>query len=220
MLLWGAVLILVSVTICTFALYTLNADILVRDLLSQLLTLLTEKLDHPLLLVISFLILPVLGFPVTPLIILLGVQFDSFTGVLIMLMIMPVHLTVSFWITKRFLNTRADAFCRKTGYQIFQVPENQYMQFAFLFMAIPGVPYAIKNLMIPLFGLPFLYCVGIGWMVQGTVAIPFVVLGNTASQLGIYLFPGAIVLVGVSWLFSKKIKKGYDDIVKASIKKE
>lgn len=214
MLLLGTLLILVSA-----ALYTFSAGIPAHDLLSQLLALLTEKLDHPVILTLSFLILPIVGFPITPLLILLGIQFDSFTGVLIMLMIIPVHLTASFWITKRFLHTRADAFFRRTGYEIFQVPENQYIQFTLLFMAVPGLPYAVKNLMMPLFGLPFRYCVGIGWLVIGMVAIPFVVLGNAASKLSIYIFPGIILFLAVSWLFSKKIKKRYEDIVKASTKK-
>jgi hypothetical protein len=66
--------------------------------------------------------------------------------------------------------------------------------YSFLFLAIPGIPYAGKNYMMPPAGVPFRYCVLMNCIVQGPLGIPFIVLGKSAAKMDLTLFY-------VAWFF-------------------
>jgi uncharacterized membrane protein YdjX (TVP38/TMEM64 family) len=172
----------------------------------------------PELLIASFAVLPVFGFPVSPFLVLLGLRFGYGLGIIVMLVIMPVHLIISYWVTHSFLREWVEILAKKNNLNITRISESQRMRFGFIFMVVPGLSYTIKNYLLPLSGLSFFQFFVCGWVTQAMMGIPFVVLGNSAAQLSIPVFIGMLGLIFVMLIFRKRIFKQYNRIVKSELK--
>lgn len=66
-----------------------------------------------------------MGFPVTILLVLLGLRFDFFLEIMIMLILMPFHLALSFWVTHSVFGEKIKNIADKKKYRIFTIPENR-----------------------------------------------------------------------------------------------
>ena len=73
---------------------------LLRPNIDQLLAYLISKDTHPLGFLISFLLLPMVGFPIIPFLVIIGVKFGVKQGTIIMFVGMLIHLAVSFLLTR------------------------------------------------------------------------------------------------------------------------
>ncbi len=175
--------------------------------------------SHPALLLGSFLVLPALGFPVSPFLILIGLRFGYITGVALMFCAMAAHLAAAYWVSRSFLRDRFEALARKNNLNIRDIPESRRIAFGFLFMAVPGLSYALKNYLLPLSGLSFLQYFLCGWLIQGAMGVPFVVLGGAAARWSIPLFLGLIGLVLVVFAFRKRIYETYNRVMESAMEK-
>jgi uncharacterized membrane protein YdjX (TVP38/TMEM64 family) len=175
--------------------------------MESLLSLIKSDRTHPAILILSLLILPVMFFPFSALLILIGVRFDAFSGILIMFMLIPMHLVFSFFMVRLIFHAHMERFAKKKNYRIFNIPRNRYLEFGIVFMAVPGLPYTVKNYLLPISGIPFREYFLIGWLVQGVMGIPFVVLGDAASKWNIYLFLIFILLFLIVYFITRQIRK-------------
>lgn len=175
--------------------------------IKQLFALIRNENLHPAYLVAAFLILPVLFFPFSALLIVIGLRFDMWAGILILFAAMPVHLAVSYYLARQVFHDRLKKYARRRFQLDFQVPQRRQTQFSFLFMVIPGLPYTVKNYLLPLSGIPFGKYLLISWLVQGTMGIPFVVLGDAASKWNVALLLIFLVLFAVVYFISNYIRK-------------
>ncbi|HCY87131.1 MAG TPA: hypothetical protein DHV36_18505 [Desulfobacteraceae bacterium] len=155
--------------------------------------------------VAAFILLPVFGFPVSPLLALLGLKFGPVSGALIMCAIMPLHLVVAFWVTRNFLYDRFHTLVRKKGIRIASRPDGQRFRMAFVFMAVPGLSYTLKNHLLPLSGMTLSRCVLAGWTAQAMTGVPFVVLGYAVSGKHLALVLAAVVLVSAVFTQRKRV---------------
>jgi uncharacterized membrane protein YdjX (TVP38/TMEM64 family) len=169
---------------------------------------------HPAMVLLPYLVLPLAGFPVTPFLVLLGLRFGSVWGIAIMMAIVPIHLVISFWFTRVVAGPWIQILAKKVGVSIPKLPGNRQLGFAFLFMVIPGLGYSIKNLVLPLSGIgffPYLIC---GWLTQGIMGIPFVIMGKALVQWDIKLLAVAGMIVLMIFLFRQKIRDIYRSFMK------
>ncbi len=179
------------------------------------LALLSSDRTHPAIVVGSFLILPAIFFPISTLLVLVGVRFGALWGSLIALMLIPGHLLLAFFMVRRFLHRRLDRLVRKKNYPIFNVAPERCREFGLLFMAVPGLPYTVKNYLLPVSGISFWDYFWIGWLVQGLMGIPFVVLGDAASKWSIHIFVVFAILFVIVFFISRKLKQRYDRLVES-----
>lgn len=169
---------------------------------------------HPAMILLPYLFLPMVGFPITPFLVLLGLRFGSAWGIVLMMAVMPIHLVVSFWFTRAVAGPWIRILAKKMGVSIPELPENRRLGFAFLFMVIPGLGYSIKNLLLPLSGIrffPYLVC---GWLIQGIMGVPFVIMGKALIQWDVKLLAVVGIIVLMIFLFRHKIRDMYRDIMK------
>jgi uncharacterized membrane protein YdjX (TVP38/TMEM64 family) len=68
------------------------------------------------------------------------------------------------------------------------IPPEHVAKFSFLFLAFPGLPYAAKNYILPLAGVPFRYSVIMNTVVQGLIGLPFIILGKSAAKIDLTAF--------------------------------
>ena len=176
-------------------------------------TLYLQKLQqgqtHPAGLIAAYVILPIIGFPIMPLLILLGVRFDSLYGSIIMTMIMPLHLAVSYWLVHTHIQTWIRRQAESRAINVPEIPEKHRLRFAFLFMALPGLSYSLKNYLLPMSGLsffPFLVC---GWLPQALLNVPFVIMGAAATQYNLIMIGIPALVYAALMLCGKWIKKRY-----------
>jgi uncharacterized membrane protein YdjX (TVP38/TMEM64 family) len=159
----------------------------------------------PFLLMLFF--LPLVGFPISVFLVLLGVKFGAATGVLLMLAAMPVHLLVSFLAANSLLRSFVRQCLAKMAYRLPQIPEHKALWFSVVFMAVPGLPYTVKNYTLPLAGAPFRPYFLSGYLVQGAMGIPFVVAGNAASGRQGILLGGVLIVIIAIYVFVRRLRK-------------
>lgn len=162
---------------------------------------------HPVLILGLFVVLPVLGFPISIFLILLGLRFGPWYGILFMLAGMPLHLLGSFGLSHSFLRPWMQRIAQKRAFTIPRVPEHRYIGFSFLFMVVPGLPYTLKNYMLALSGVPFPIFFLIGWGVNAILGLPFVILGGAATQWGIMLPATLVIFAALIYGIERWVRK-------------
>lgn len=169
-------------------------------------TYISQSQAHPALILLPYAVLPIAGFPIIPFLVLLGLRFGSAWGIVIMLAFIPIHLMVSFWFTRMVAGPWIRKLAQKAGKSIPELPENQQLGYGFLFMGIPGLSYALKNYLLPLSGIRFFPYMLCGWLIQGAMGVPFVIMGKALIQWDIKLLAAVGVIVLVFFLFKHKIR--------------
>ena len=174
---------------------------------------------HPAALLFGFFILPLFGFPVSVLLVLLGLRFGSLMGLVSMFLIMPLHLLVSFFLARSVFGEWIKKIAGEKRVQGLQVPEHRQLEFSFLFMAVPGLTYTMKNYLLPLSGVKFRYYFLLGWLVQGVTGIPFVILGKVPTEWDPGLIFAVVLISVLIYVLMKWGQKRYRYMMKASEKK-
>jgi len=151
------------------------------------------------------LVLPLVGVPLSVFIFVLGIKFGIGYGILILEIIMPLHILISFIIARTVRQPIKNFLVNRKDYHIPDIPEEKVALFSFLFLAVPVLPYAAKNYVLPLAGVPFRYCMWLNWAIQGTISIPFVILGKSTADMNLMLFgitlaALAVLFLGLRWL--------------------
>lgn len=170
----------------------------------------------PVLFIALMVILPVLGFPISVFLVVGGIKFGVLIGISLWLLVLPVHALIGYYVANFLRKPLERLLHNKLGYRIPNIPENSAGVFSFLFFAIPGVPYAGKNYLLPLAGAPFRYCVLMNCVVQGAVGAPFVILGKSAAEMDMTLFYVAAVLLFLGFIALRWLKKRHGDKIAES----
>jgi uncharacterized membrane protein YdjX (TVP38/TMEM64 family) len=150
---------------------------------------------HPAGLIAAYVVLPMIGFPIMPLLILLGVRYGSLYGSLIMVLITPLHLAVSYWAVRTRIQDWIQHLADARSVEIPKISAKHRFSFSLLFMAIPGLSYSLKNYLLPMSGLSFPLFLVCGWLPQAVMGIPFVVMGAAAARYSLIIVAG---MVGIS----------------------
>ena|GEM_PF-2217881 len=145
----------------------------------------------------ALVVLPALGFPLSPLLILMGGRFGWAPGLAGLALVVPIHLMVAFLVSRRVLFHRLCALAARRGVDLSSPPLSGRIKASLLFMALPGLSYSLKNYLLPLSGLPARYCLALGWPVQVLLGIPFIIFGSAAANWSLPMMAGALVMAAV-----------------------
>lgn len=167
--------------------------------------------SNPLILLFAVIFLPLIFFPMSPLLILVGLSFDTYTSLLIILMAIPVHLFLSYLCVKWFFKDIVEKYANKHNFRIFNIPKNRRIEVCFLVMSIPGLPYALKNYLLSVSSIPFKQYLLIGWLIQFLMCLPFILLGDAASNMNLYLFSAFIFFFILIYVCIKVLRKKLSD---------
>ncbi|NLT71111.1 MAG: hypothetical protein GXX91_10515 [Verrucomicrobiaceae bacterium] len=153
----------------------------------------------PLLLVAAFFVLPLAGFPVSVLLVVIGLRFGIVWGMVIVAVGMFFHLLVVHGIARSGMREKMLRRIAAFGYEIPAIKESHRLWFTTLFASIHGPPYAAKLYLLALTNLPFRYHCGIALPVY----IGFSLLPVSAGKAVLNLHPvavSAIVLAALALL--------------------
>jgi len=205
---WLAALLLVSV----LAMLVLAFYWLVRLNLIQQITALINKNTPTTLFILLMLLLPLVGAPLSLFIFVLGVKFGVGYGILLLVLIMPFHILVAYGIARNLRQPIRNYLMNRRNFRIPEIPEEKMAWFSFLFLAVPLLPYAAKNYALPLTGAPFRYCVWMNWGIQGSLSIPFVVLGKSAADMNLLLFGITLAVLAVLFVVLRRLRQRYESL--------
>ena len=150
----------------------------------------------PSLIIAAFFILPLLGFPVSVLLVLIGLRFGVVRGMGIVTVGMFFHLLVAYGIAQSGLREKIRRRIASFGHGIPRIKENHRLWFTTLFASIHGPPYAAKLYLLALTDLPFRYHCGIALPVY----IGFSLLPVSAGKAVMNLNPLVISVIVIASL--------------------
>ena len=105
--------------------------------------------------ILAFLILPLLGFPVSILLVLAGVRFGLGGGMALAAGGMLFHHFAAFRLAHGGFRQRVSERLKRAGYSIPAIRAGHRAWFTMLFAAVHGPPYAAKLYLLALTDIPF-----------------------------------------------------------------
>jgi uncharacterized membrane protein YdjX (TVP38/TMEM64 family) len=176
------------------------------------------------LFIILMIFLPLIGFPLSAFILPLGVKFGLVKGMLLLEIILPLHFIFAYALAVYLRRAIENYLVNQKKYQIPTIPDDKKLLYSILFLACPIFPYSVKLYILPLAGLPFRYYFWLNWLIQGTLCIPFLLLGKSAADLdtsvslmNILAFAGALVIFFAMLLLLRRAQKRLDSPQKEKV---
>jgi len=161
--------------------------------------------------------LPVVGVPLTFFLLLIGIKFGTLNGLLLLEAIIPAHMLIAYLLATGVRHPIESYLVNRKNYQIPEVPEDKEFLFSFFTLTFPVFPYSVKLYLLPLAGVKFRYCFWLNWAIQGTMCIPFVLLGRSAADLNATMFGVTVMVIIAMLIFLRWAKKQYVALQKEKI---
>jgi uncharacterized membrane protein YdjX (TVP38/TMEM64 family) len=168
----------------------LFASLLVKELsienITTLISILNEQLvQHPFILLAALAFLPGIGFPISPLLILLGTSLSPQYG-LIPTCILGVAMqsfctTWSFLLANGPLKNALERWLRKR-YTLPTLESKGAITATLLLRLAPGFPYALQNVILGLIGVPLKTYLLVSLPITGLITSIFIVSGAAIIQ--------------------------------------
>lgn len=102
-----------------------------------------------------FIFLPMLGFPVSVFLVLLGIRFGFPVGMAITAAVMMVHHGIAYRIGHGGFRERFRGWLDRKGYQFPETGSGEKAGYTAMFAALHGPPYAVKLYLLALADIPF-----------------------------------------------------------------
>jgi uncharacterized membrane protein YdjX (TVP38/TMEM64 family) len=143
---------------------------------------LIDPKTHWALVVGLFVTLPLVGLPISIFLLLLGIKFGPVMGCVIMVAGMAVHTVIFFLTADTLLRPLIEKELYKIRYHLPRFSDKGFYWAWIVFIAVPGLPYILKNYIFSLSGVPFRYFFLISWGVHSLFGIPMIIAGNVARH--------------------------------------
>jgi uncharacterized membrane protein YdjX (TVP38/TMEM64 family) len=138
-------------------------------------------------------VLPILGFPLSVLQIIVGVKFGFWAGMSLTAAAMSVHLLGAHWVGSGFLKEPVSRLLSRTRFRLPQVRGNEQSVLGFLVPLLPG-SYTVKNYLMVLGGVSLRTLLCICLPVYAVRASSGIFLGDISGNLTPWLI--ALLVVG------------------------
>jgi uncharacterized membrane protein YdjX (TVP38/TMEM64 family) len=157
-------------------------------------------------------VLPLLGIPITPLLVLAGVTFELLPALAGCALAFAVNLTLSRLLGRRLLRNWLVRMAERRQYVMPSVGSRSRLTALLLVRITPGPPLAFKNYVGALIEAPFAAYLAIYWTTTMLYALAFLALGD--SLISASMFEGVaaiallgVLLVGVLWILRRLKRK-------------
>ena len=142
-------------------------------------------------------VLPLLGIPITPLLVLAGVTFELLPALAGCALAFSVNLTLSHLLARRLLRNWLVRMATRRQYVMPSVGSRSRLTALLLVRITPGPPLAFKNYVGALIEAPFAAYLAIYWTTTMLYALGFLALGDSLISASMFEGAAAIALLGV-----------------------
>jgi uncharacterized membrane protein YdjX (TVP38/TMEM64 family) len=166
-----------------------------------------ESHIHPGIFIALMLILPIVGAPISVFLVLVGMKFGIVEGILLSAVLMFLHMAITYYLVHSFFRSWITRLLKSYNMIIPDIGNSYNRWHALAFMLIPGLPYAVKNNLLALGGIPFTPYMVINWTAQFGLSIPLIILGGAVIEMNLSILGIAIVLLLASLLLKYSMRK-------------
>lgn len=154
------------------------------------------------LLILAFLILPLLGVPLSIFLVLAGLRFGLAWGMVVTTACIFFHHYLGYWIAHSYLRTKILRYAERKGHQVPKVGDESPVWFTVLFTSIHGPPYTFKLYLLALTDVPFKIFCYVGAPVY--IAFCFLPVGAAAAAVHmdvtwIYVAVAVVSVAIIAW---------------------
>ncbi len=168
-----------------------------------------ESHIHPALFIAMMAMLPVVGAPISPFLLLVGMKFGVLAGILLSALLMGFHMAVTYYFVNSLLRERICRLLQRHNVSAPTILTNYATWQAVVFMLIPGVPYVLKNNLLALAGYRFAPYMAITWATQYGRGIPVIVLGGAVIEMDLTILGVALLLLLMAYFLQRYVRKRF-----------
>ena|GEM_PF-5738831 len=169
--------------------------------------------SNTLLFIALLLFLPLIGAPITLFCLAAGSKFGVGWGTFAIAIAMLWHLTICYWVMQSFLKRWIMEFVRRRFQKVPKLSADQQLTYCVSLVAIPVLPYMVKNILVANAHFGYLRYLTITWPIQVLFSLPFITLTGAMHQNNQHLIWLAALGFIAVWLavrwFQKKIQVAY-----------
>ncbi|MDW7773873.1 MAG: hypothetical protein SCH71_13380 [Desulfobulbaceae bacterium] len=145
-------------------------------------------------------VLPLAGFPISIFLVLVGMMYGITGGIVLTGGIMLFHMIATYYLVHSLVRPLLVRLLQRFHMKIPKLPKRGKKRLGFVFMILPGVPYAAKNYLFALTEIPLAPYLLIGWAAQFGLSIPLIVLGKGVIRMDplILLLGACLILIGLA----------------------
>lgn len=169
---------------------------------------------NPYVFLLLMLLLPIVGVPISVFLVLVGMKFDVAGGLFFSALLMSFHMVCTYYLVHSFLRDWIIKWLKSLNLLPFAAervsPSRWHL---FLFMLVPGLPYAVKNNLLALSGIPFGPYLLINWTAQFGLSIPLVLAGTAVMDMDPAIIASAVFMLIIILLLQRYAKQKYHAIM-------
>lgn len=167
---------------------------------------LSDPQTGPEIFILLMLLLPLIGFPITPFLILVGVKFGPMWATVITSAVFMFHLVISYILAHSLLRPHIKRLLNHLNYKMPEIHARRRWLFSFIFMAVPGLPYTVKNYTLAALNIPFVIYLTAGLLCNAVLALPFIGLGSSIidnPRIAVIF----VILLGVAYALTHLLRR-------------
>lgn len=168
-----------------------------------------ESHVHPAVFIALMLILPMLGVPVNIFLVLVGMKFGIAGGLLLSASLMFLHMAITYYLVHSFLRERFVRLLRHFDVSMPTLDKNGGRWQVIIFMLIPGIPYAMKNILLALAVYPFSPYMTINMSTQYGMGLPLIILGGAIIEMNSTVMAIAVILLLIIFIGQRYVRKRF-----------
>lgn len=149
---------------------------------------------HPAVFIAAFLVLPLLGAPISVFLVAAGIRFGLPLGSAITCGCIVFHHLVGYRIAHGSLRHRVHAWLERSGRKMPSIKMENRIWWTALFAAISGPPYAAKLYLLALTDVPFRIYLLVGAPIYMILSTPLIAAGGALGKINAVW----ISLIGIS----------------------
>jgi uncharacterized membrane protein YdjX (TVP38/TMEM64 family) len=155
----------------------------------------------------AYMILPLLGFPISIVLLASGLKYGFALSVAIAAVGMGFHTFSAWYIAHGYFRKPLQTWLSGTRFDLPVIPDRHQTWFTSLFVIVPGLPYSVKLYSLALTNLPFRRYLPIVWCLHVANSVVFIGLGAAAGELNAGLMAGLAVLAVAMIVVTNRLKR-------------
>jgi uncharacterized membrane protein YdjX (TVP38/TMEM64 family) len=140
-------------------------------------------------------LLPLAGFPISPLWIATGVRAGTVLGGSLSLLALALNQTLGYWLARKWLRRPIEAWLQARRRSVPSIPPGEETLWILLIRVTPGVPLFVQNYLLGLARVGFTRYLCISLPAQMAYAVAFVSLGQAFKDSNVWR--GMLAVSGV-----------------------
>jgi len=170
---------------------------------------------NPGLLFLAIAILPLIGFPASPLLIAIGIRLGTATGMLFVGAAYLINFTAGYWMARSWMRAPLGRWLERRGHSIPKVAPADETQFILLLRITPGPPLFMQTYLLGFAQVNFTRYLILSLLVQMFYVFAFLSFGQSLNNnaawhaiLAVALLIGIALAVNLlrRWLISRRSK--------------